>query len=62
MSGISLPKLVSRLPQTLTLEEVERLLDAPRGSRFKNVRNKAMLECSLRHRPSGERDLVATVE
>lgn len=44
MVGIRLPKLVSRLPQTLTLEEVQRLLDVPKGSRFKNVRNKAMLE------------------
>ncbi len=44
MIGIALPKLVSRLPQTLTLDEMERLLDAPRGNRFKNVRNRAMLE------------------
>jgi integrase/recombinase XerD len=44
MIGIALPKLVSRLPQTLTLAEAERLLDVPKGSRFINIRNKAMIE------------------
>ena len=44
MTGIRLPKLQSRLPQPLTLQEMEKLLAAPAGGRFKNVRNRAILE------------------
>ncbi|MBI4064549.1 MAG: tyrosine recombinase XerD [Elusimicrobia bacterium] len=42
--GIGLPKLVNKLPQPLTLQEMEKLLKAPRGTRFRNVRNRAILE------------------
>lgn len=44
MAGIRLPRLQSRLPQPLTLQEMEKLLAAPAGGRFKNVRNRAILE------------------
>lgn len=42
--GISLPKLRPRLPEPLSQEEVERLLEIPRSSRFVHVRDKAILE------------------
>lgn len=44
MAEIKLPKVESKLPQPLTRQEMEKLLDAPKGFRYKNVRNKAMLE------------------
>lgn len=44
MADIKLPRLQSRLPQTLSRQEMERLLAAPAGGRFKNVRNRAILE------------------
>lgn len=44
MAGIKLPRLQSRLPQPLTRQEVDRLLAAPAGGRYKNVRNRAILE------------------
>lgn len=44
MAGIKLPRLQSRLPQPLTQQEVDRLLAAPAGGRYKNVRNRAILE------------------
>lgn len=44
MAGIKLPRLQSRLPQPLTQQEVDRLLAAPVGGRYKNVRNRAILE------------------
>lgn len=43
-AGIRLPALHNRLPQPLTQAEMEKLLDAPKGSRFIHVRNKAILE------------------
>jgi integrase/recombinase XerD len=38
------PKVKKRLPVTLSYEEVERLLDAPKGSSPKAIRDKALLE------------------
>lgn len=38
------PKVKKRLPVTLSYEEVERLLDAPKGSNPKAIRDKALLE------------------
>lgn len=42
--GLVLPKLENKLPQPLSHEEMEKLLAAPKGPRFKNVRGKAILE------------------
>ena len=41
--GIERPKLSKKLPQVLTIEEVDKLLDIPLNSAF-DYRNKAMLE------------------
>ncbi len=38
------PKVKKRLPVTLSYDEVERLLDAPKGSSPKAIRDKALLE------------------
>ncbi len=38
------PKVKKRLPVTLSYEEVERLLEAPKGSSPKAIRDKALLE------------------
>lgn len=43
-SFIDLPRFHKRLPQVLTVEEVERLLDAPDVTKPKGLRDKAMLE------------------
>lgn len=43
-NGILSPKAERKLPQILTVKEVDRLLSAPLGEDFKNVRDKAMLE------------------
>jgi integrase/recombinase XerD len=42
--GMKLPKFKQRLPEPLSVPEMARLLDAPIGSKFNHVRNKAMLE------------------
>jgi len=42
--GMKLPKFKQRLPEPLSVHEMARLLDAPTGSKFNHVRNKAMLE------------------
>lgn len=41
---IDLPKMPKRLPEVLSLEEVEKLLDAPNIARIEGLRDKAMLE------------------
>lgn len=38
------PKIEKKLPEVLTTEEVNRLLDQPRGGSLKEVRDRAMLE------------------
>jgi integrase/recombinase XerD len=43
-AGIRLPTLKNRLPQPLSRAEMEKLLEAPKGKRFQNVRDKAILE------------------
>ena len=42
--GISAPKTERKLPEILTVREVDRLLSGPSGEDFKSVRDKAMLE------------------
>lgn len=42
--GIAAPKSERKLPEILTIREVERLLSQPSGDDFKSVRDKAMLE------------------
>ncbi|MBR6402425.1 MAG: site-specific tyrosine recombinase XerD [Eubacterium sp.] len=42
--GIKPPKVEKRIPETLTIEEVNVLLDQPSGDTPKEVRDKAMLE------------------
>ena len=44
MEAISVPKVDKKLPQILTTEETERLLDAPVTKDAKGIRDKAMLE------------------
>jgi integrase/recombinase XerD len=43
-ANVSAPRLAKRLPTTLTLEEVERLLAAPNISELAGLRDRAMLE------------------
>ncbi|MBI5574338.1 MAG: site-specific tyrosine recombinase XerD, partial [Elusimicrobia bacterium] len=38
------PKLEKYLPDTLTIEEIEKLLETPDLAKFKDIRNKAILE------------------
>lgn len=38
------PKIVKKVPETLTIDEVNRLLDQPAGKTPKEIRDKAMLE------------------
>ncbi len=42
--GILAPKTERKLPEILTVKEVDRLLSGPSGEDFKSVRDKAMLE------------------
>ena len=42
--GIATPKSERKLPEILTVKEVDRLLSGPSGEDFKSVRDKAMLE------------------
>ena len=42
--GLEAPKVEKKLPQILTTQEVERLLEAPKDSELKGIRDKAMLE------------------
>ncbi|HRE84175.1 MAG TPA: tyrosine-type recombinase/integrase, partial [Opitutaceae bacterium] len=42
--GLATPKLLRRLPGTLTPEEVERLLQAPQGGDAYALRDRAFLE------------------
>ena len=42
--GIATPKTERKLPDILTVKEVDRLLSQPEGEDFKSVRDKAMLE------------------
>ncbi|WP_027632163.1 site-specific tyrosine recombinase XerD [Clostridium hydrogeniformans] len=39
-----LPKIKTKIPKTLTIEEVERLLDTPDVNTYKGLRDKTMLE------------------
>ena len=43
-ANIDMPKLAKRLPEVLSLEEVEKLLDAPKAGSHLGLRDKAMLE------------------
>jgi integrase/recombinase XerD len=43
-AGIRLPRLVNKLPQPLTLGEMDRLLAAPCSPRYRDVRNKTIME------------------
>lgn len=43
-AGLSAPKIEKRLPEIITLEEVNRLLEQPFGDSPKQLRDKAMLE------------------
>ncbi|HXI09370.1 MAG TPA: site-specific tyrosine recombinase XerD [Thermodesulfobacteriota bacterium] len=43
-TDVDIPKAVRRLPEFLTFEEVERLLDAPRPDALLGLRDKTMLE------------------
>jgi len=43
-ANVQVPRLVKRLPATLTLEEVDRLLSAPDISHLRGLRDRAMLE------------------
>lgn len=43
-AGIATPKTERKLPEILTVKEVDRLLSQPSGEDFKSVRDKAMLE------------------
>ncbi len=42
--SIRLPRVEKKLPQVLTPEEIERLLEQPASNDFKSLRDKAMLE------------------
>ncbi|MCQ2522581.1 MAG: site-specific tyrosine recombinase XerD [Lachnospiraceae bacterium] len=42
--ALKAPKIEKKMPEILTTEEVNRLLDQPSGSDLKSVRDKAMLE------------------
>lgn len=42
--GLRAPKIEKKMPEILTTEEVNRLLDQPRGNSPKEVRDRAMLE------------------
>ncbi|MBR6345501.1 MAG: site-specific tyrosine recombinase XerD [Lachnospiraceae bacterium] len=42
--NLKAPKIEKKLPEILTTEEVNRLLDQPRGGSLKEVRDRAMLE------------------
>lgn len=41
---LELPKLEERLPQVFSIEQIERFLDMPVGSKFNRIRNRAMAE------------------
>jgi len=43
-ANIDMPKLAKRLPQSLSIEEVERLVEAPEAKKTLGLRDKAMLE------------------
>lgn len=43
-AGMKLPKFRQRLPEPLSIQEMAAILDALTGSRFSQIRNKAMLE------------------
>ncbi|MFH2203514.1 MAG: site-specific tyrosine recombinase/integron integrase [Elusimicrobiota bacterium] len=43
-ANIPLPRVDHRLPQPLTVAEVEKFLAAPKGSKFIHIRNRAILE------------------
>ena len=43
-ANIDMPKLAKRLPQSLSIEEVERLVEAPEAKKPLGLRDKAMLE------------------
>jgi len=43
-AGVEVPRQVKKLPAALTLDEVERLLDAPDVSKLAGLRDRAMLE------------------
>ncbi len=42
--NLQAPKVEKRIPEVMTVEEVERLLDQPSGNSSKEIRDKAMLE------------------
>lgn len=44
MEAVSIPKVDKKLPQILTTEETDRLLNAPAAKDAKGIRDKAMLE------------------
>jgi integrase/recombinase XerD len=43
-SGMRLPKFKQRLPQPLSVNDIEKLLSLPTGNKFHLIRNQAMLE------------------
>jgi integrase/recombinase XerD len=43
-ANVEVPRMVKKLPATLTLDEVERLLEAPDISTLRGLRDRAMLE------------------
>lgn len=43
-TGLKSPKIEKKMPEILTMEEVVRLLEQPRGDTPKEIRDKAMLE------------------
>lgn len=43
-ANIDMPKLAARLPETLSIEEVDRLIEAPKAEDKLGLRNKTMLE------------------
>ncbi len=43
-AGMKLPKLTQRIPNPLSVQEIERFLDLPTGDRFTGIRNRALFE------------------
>ncbi|MCG3204856.1 MAG: Tyrosine recombinase XerD [Elusimicrobia bacterium] len=43
-AGMKLPKLTQRIPNPLSVQEIERFLDLPTGNKFTGLRNRALFE------------------